>query len=391
MPLKLTRRKGSAVWYITGTIAGQRIRESLDTAKREIAEEALNHRERQLRRAAIYGPEIVKTWADAVLRYEETRAPAPGQAALLTRLTTHFGPNTLLKDIDQDRVDAAVRALCASDAAPATKLRNVISPIRAVLTVAARRGWCKPPSFEVPDGATGQKRTRWLTPAEFVALRDEAAPHLRPLIVFLACTGARLGEALALDWIDVDLPHGRAWLRDVKSKPGEQRDRLLELPPAAIAAMAAMTYPALDPRDRLVKDEEGRRVMVASREGRVFRTDEGRAYPDSEDGGGQVRSAWATACRRAGFAGSWQGDERGKRRWTPADVTPHVLRHTWASWRYAFHRDILRLKDEGDWSSVSLCERYAKLVPEGMLPGIYEAWGLPPAGTQLAQSKRGIA
>lgn len=391
MPLKLVRRKGSAVWYISGTLNGTRIRESTDTSKRESAEETLNNRERELRRAAIYGPSVVKTWADAVLRYEETRSPTAGQAALLKRITRHFGPGVLLKDIDQDRVDAAIRVLCAPDAAAGTKLRNVISPIRAVLGVAARRGWCQVPTFETPEGAGGGKRTRWLTPAEFIALRDEAAPHLRPLVVFLACTGARLGEALGLDWADVDLTHGRATLRDVKSKHGTVRDRILDLPPAAVAAMAVMIYPALDPHGRVMKDRDGRRIMVASREGRVFRTDEGGAYPDSETGGGQVRTAWATACRRAGFAGSWQGREDGARWWTPADVTPHVLRHTWASWRYAMHKDLLRLKEEGDWSSVSLCERYAKLVPAGMLPGILEAWGLPPTGTPLAQPDRATA
>ncbi|MBD0274489.1 MAG: hypothetical protein ICV73_21460, partial [Acetobacteraceae bacterium] len=61
------------------------------------------------------------------------------------------------------------------------------------------------------------------------------------------------------------------------------------------------------------------------------------------------------------------------------EVTPHVLRHTWASWHYAVHRDVLLLKAEGDWEDVKLVERYAKLVPEALVPEILAVWGLPPA------------
>jgi hypothetical protein len=51
---------------------------------------------------------------------------------------------------------------------------------------------------------------------------------------------------------------------------------------------------------------------------------------------------------------------------------------------------LLRLKVDGDWSTVALVERYAKLVPEAMLPEILAAWGLPAGdvGTSLTQRAR---
>jgi len=234
------------------------------------------------------------------------------------------------------------------------------------------------------------RRTRWLRPQEAQALVAAAAPHLRPLITFIYCTGARLREALGLEWGDVDLANARAVLRNVKAKPGDVRDRHVDLPPAAIAALSAIVCSTM---------VDGKAVPTDRRAGAVFRRDDGLAYATLESvGGGQIKAAWATACRKAGFAGDWHQGNQGVRRerrldprtnsivvrewpivrrwWTPRDVTPHVLRHTWASWRYAFHRDILRLKAEGDWSSVSLVERYAKLVPAGMLPGILAAWGM---------------
>ena len=47
------------------------------------------------------------------------------------------------------------------------------------------------------------------------------------------------------------------------------------------------------------------------------------------------------------------------------EYTAHDLRHSWASWHYALHKDLLRLKTEGGWSSVLLVERYAHLLPAG--------------------------
>ena len=53
------------------------------------------------------------------------------------------------------------------------------------------------------------------------------------------------------------------------------------------------------------------------RDGAVFRTARGKAYADRERlAGGQVKTAWAGMCRRAGVTG----------------VTPHTLRHTFATW-----------------------------------------------------------
>jgi integrase len=55
-------------------------------------------------------------------------------------------------------------------------------------------------------------------------------------------------------------------------------------------------------------------------------------------------------------------------------ITPHDLRHSWASWHYALHRDLLALKIEGGWSSVALVERYAHLMPTGLEAEIRAFW-----------------
>lgn len=44
MPLSVTRRKGTSIWWIEGRIAGERIREITGTRDRALAEELRAHR-----------------------------------------------------------------------------------------------------------------------------------------------------------------------------------------------------------------------------------------------------------------------------------------------------------------------------------------------------------
>lgn len=374
MPLKLIRRPGSDTWYIHGTVAGRRVRQATGTTDRRIAEEARAQLEAKLHRAAVYGPKAVVTFAEAVDSYTEVNPPAPLDARHLLKLVDFMGPKRLA-DIDQGLLDAAVRAILRPGAAPATKLRNVIGPTRAVLTHAARRGWCDLPALETPKGASGIRRTRWLTPAEFRALHAAANEHLRPLLTFLVGTGARMGEALLLDWREVNLSIARVTLHEDNTKAGRARE--VDLPPAVVVALANLPH-----REGAVfrpPPVTRKKVVVKVR---TAYHDTGGLY------GGQVSTAWAGACRRAGLLQpTGELDAKGQPIMTPS-ATPHALRHTWASWRYAVHKDLLRLKEEGGWQSVALVERYAKLAPEALLPEILAVWGMTDSPIRNAVSQK---
>jgi integrase len=64
--------------------------------------------------------------------------------------------------------------------------------------------------------------------------------------------------------------------------------------------------------------------------------------------------------------------------------SPHVLRHTWATWHYAVNKDLLLLKREGGWASVAQVERYAHLMPAGYEDEIRRVWGLLGSGHAAA-------
>ena len=352
--LAVVRRAGTAILYLRGTVRGQRVYESAGTDRPDYAEEARAAREAELYRRAIHDEKPRVAFVRAVLSYLETEARPASTKKFVGRLASHFGPTLTCDAIDQAAIDGACRALCRPDAKPATRLRNVITPAKAVLMHAARRGWCPPPRFERTRASPG--RTDWFTPAEAEAMIAAAAGgnrrHLRPLLVFLFCTGARLGEAVALDWQDVDLPNARATLRGVLAdgtrgtKSGA--DRIVDLPPRCVAELAALPHRA----GPVFHSRGPARAPYR-------RTQASRTVPY----GGQIRGAWAGCLKAADI-------ER--------KLTPHHARHTWASWHYAIHKDAMRLRQDGGWSSIQQVERYAKLIPPSLEDAVRHFWGLQP-------------
>jgi integrase len=182
-----------------------------------------------------------------------------------------------------------------------------------------------------------------LLPDEAERLLRAASAHLRPLLIFLLGAGARMSEAIYLDWRDVDLAGARAIFWADRTKAGKRR--VAALPPCVVAALGSLPH----------------------REGPVFRSQLSRPYADHRRAyGGQIDTAWKGAMRRAGL---------------DPELTPHDCRHTWASWHYALHKDLLALKVEGGWSSVALVERYAHLLPAGHEAAIRQFLGWHQAGT----------
>lgn len=336
MPLSIDRKRGKPGLWITGTVAGVRIRRRAQSNDPKLAREEAAVIEAGLLRAQWHGKRPgLHTFGQAVLAYLAHEPRAEAEKARLNRLLRGVG-DVPLHTLDQESVDRLRAVMLRPDAAPATAAREIITPLRAILAFAARRKWCDAPSLDAPRATPG--RTAFLLPAQFEALRDAAAPHLRPLLAFLIGTGARLGEALALEWDAVDLAGGRVRFHADQTKAGKAYTKAL--PPAVVVALAGLPH----------------------RDGPVFRTAQGQPYGARDGAGGHIRSAWATAMRRAGLAG----------------FTPHDLRHSWASWHYAVHRDLLALKAAGGWSSVVLVERYAHLIPAGQEEAIRRVWGIGP-------------
>jgi integrase len=248
MPLKLVRRPNTPNWVIRGTLRGVRVEESTGTGNRTAAEEIRAKREAEILKASIYGRAATASFAEAALSYLQQG----GSRKFLQPVIQYFKTTPLAK-IDQDAIEEGAGKLFPN-ASPATRNRNFYTPTLAVLHHAARKKLCARPIVKRPKPS--KARVRWLTIEEADRLINATADHLRPLVIFLLYTGARVGEGLWLDWRNVDL--ARAHVTFTETKNGEARG--VPLHQRVIAALANL------PR----------------RDGEVFRRPDGLAYVRSK-------------------------------------------------------------------------------------------------------------
>lgn len=200
-----------------------------------------------------------------------------------------------------------------------TRWRQWRTPIKAVLNFRSK-----------PKRRPKSKsRMHWFTPQQaddlIIALQGKRFknPWGPAIGTFLFGTGARTGEALDLDGqTDVLLEYGQAVFRDPKN--GEER--WIDLPGRVIAALSLL--PNL------------------GEPGPLFRRHDGRPYTRRKGSGGELRRMFTAATEEVGL--------------DPAIYTPHVCRHTWATWFYACTKDVLRLRELGGWKSEEYL-RYTKI------------------------------
>ncbi len=322
MPLRLRKRKGSPHYYLRGTIRGVAVDESTGTDSKPAADAIRIKREAGILNRSIHGAASQTGFLEAAVGYLENG----GERRFMIPLLDHFGA-TRLSDIDQQAIERAAIALYPGRA-PATINRQLYTPMSAIIAYGAGRNMCAPLRLRRPRET--MKPVRWMRPDEAEALIEACAPHLQPLVIFLLGTGARLSEALYLDWREVDLGARRVWFPQTKT--GKARG--VPLNSRVVAALAG----------------------IAHREGEVFRTQAGRPYSARPGGGGQIKTGFTAACRRAGITG----------------FTPHGCRHTWATWFYAATRDLRALMELGGWASESMVVRYTHVNPDH-LHGLVEA------------------
>lgn len=349
MPLKLVKRGKTPYWYIRGTIRGVSVDESTGLLERRQAEEVLAIRQAEIVTRSIHGDPAVRTFAEAALSYME----AGGERTHLGPIIRHFGPKKLLAQVGQHDIDEAARKL-KPGAAPSTLNRHIYTPIAAVLHHGARKKWCDKPVIARP--AVPEGRVRWVTYEEAERLIEAASPHLRPLVIFLFSTGARLSEALYLDWRQVDLSGGQVALVNTEAggvagtKSGLSRG--VPLHARAVAALANLKH-----REGAVFrcPIKGLKARNPTREEQLY----GAPYRRRQGGGGQLRNSWSTMLKRAGLA----------------DFTPHDCRHTWATWHYRANRDLPALMEAGGWKSVEMVMRYTHVNTAHLTAGMNRIWG----------------
>jgi integrase len=161
-------------------------------------------------------------------------------------------------------------------------------------------------------------RLRYLEADEEAALVGAAREPLRTIILLGIHAGLRIqAEALTLHRQDVDLARGLVTVQAAYAKSGQTRT--VPLNRVLRAALAPW-------KERVTAGEH------------LFARKDGSAYKS-------IRTAFKTACKGAGLS----------------DVTPHTLRHTFASRLAMAGVDLRTIQELGGWKQLRMVERYAHL------------------------------
>jgi integrase len=352
-------RKPNGIYRLRGTHhgvpAGDR---SLKTRKAEQAEAMREKAERDVFDRIVLGKKPPQKFATLAVDYQNAgRDLGPRAEEIILHLADKD-----LADISPADCDT-IAAQVYPNAKPSTINRNIIAPISAIMNWAADanrvayRKW--------PRRRERQTRTDWRRPSQIEDLLDALpSPQARALFAAYVGCGLRASEAVFLDGRDIapDLSQltvrGTAWDDDEgaaeKGYEGTKgyRDRTVKIPPRA----RELLYP-----------------VVSLEPGRALVNSYGMPWAD--------RNALTATLTRA-----------AKRIGVP-DLSPHVLRHTWATWDYAVHKDTLALMQRGGWTKESLVLRYVHLSDDALKAEITQAnWAIsgqtpPPKNENLREIK----
>lgn len=226
MPLTLYRRGN--IWHYRGSVAGRRLRGSTKTASKPTAQRIAAEVEARYWKGHLDGPEAVVTFANAANLYLDAGKPE----RFIASLNRYWG-DTPIKNISSGAIRQSSLDLYPK-ASGATRNRQAIVPTQAIINHAASLDLCKP--VRVKRWPVEKKERDPATWEWIDAFRAHANPHLGALALFMFCTGARISEAIAITWDDVDFPNRRVLIR--QTKIGEER--WAHIQPVLVAALASL-------------------------------------------------------------------------------------------------------------------------------------------------------
>lgn len=228
MPLKLYRR--GKVWHYRGTVAGRRVRGSCKTTDQATASRQASQIEAREWKCNFDGPQAVLTFAQAAMTYRGAGKPT----RFLDRIEDYW-KDTLVRDIKPSSIKKMALDLYPN-AQNATRNRQGIIPCQAIINHAAESELC---SFVRVSRFKTDKKIKPPFTLDWVDkfCQHAANDYLAALVLFMFATGARISEALAVQWEHVNLKERTALIP--RSKISEQR--LVHLPPRLLACLANLT------------------------------------------------------------------------------------------------------------------------------------------------------
>ena len=229
--VRVPRKDGASSFKACYRDPGKRIRTKTFRRKRD-ASAYLASMAHSINAGAWHDPQEGKVTVEELWRhFERTSAGlAPSTMALYeaqarNHILPHLG-HLPIRSVTKATVKEFLADLRASGVGPAS-VAGTYRLLRRLLNVAVDEGRIPSnPAAKISLGSAGpEKEIRFLTAQEVQAIAGEVADVYRALVLFLAYTGARIGEAAALRVKNVDLMRGRVTISGASVEVnGEQFD-----------------------------------------------------------------------------------------------------------------------------------------------------------------------
>lgn len=307
MPIRLVppRTGRSPYWTIRGTLYGRTVDASTKATDKKTAQKFKERFELELAKDD-QRRRSPTTFAVAADMYVQYRQPKKWDKTCIERLVGVIGEYRLI-DLQQHILIEAANELYP-DAAASTKNRQVIVPAAAILHYAAENNLC--PYIQVKKFKERTPEPRAVSKEIAQALITGSTGEMRLLLVWLFYQGWRISDVLRLQWAHINT--GAAIVRYRISKTDDWRDMPLH--------------------PRVLQELESYHDRV----GKVFHwSDKSNLYRDLRP-----------ICKRLGIR-----------------FTPHMARHSFATWLANAGASPMELMEAGGWKDHKSVLRYAKLDP----------------------------
>jgi len=298
-------------YWMDVQINGKRLRESLKTGDKKLAQQLHDMRKAELWREGVLKEKPKKTFKEACARWVVERShkrSLPDDQLKIKFLLPKIG-NTLLSELTRDKIESVL----PKEVAGATRNRYR-ALIRAMLRAAEREWDWLDRAPVLRTEAEPKRRVAYLTREQAEVLIACLPEKYRMPVRFALLTGLRRSNVFGLTWEAVDLDNSMVHVAAEDAKAGQRI--LVPLNKSAKALLESFPEP---------------------RKGRVW-GDMDRVWANT----------WTAACKRAGVPG----------------FRFHDLRHTWASWHAMAGTPLSVLQELGGWHSHEMVQRYAHLSPE---------------------------
>ena len=314
-------RRGDVWWVEFTTPNGQRVRQSSGTTDERQAQEYLDRLKVRYWEAQRLGVKPKRSWQEAAVRWvkETSDKRSHGKDVAKLRWLDRYLGRLMLHQVTRDEIEKIAERKAGESSR--SNANRYLALIRSILR-RARDDWewldhiPKVRLYREP-----KRRICFLTYEQARRLLAELPAHLKVMARFALATGLRQRNVSYLQWDQVDMSRGVAWIHPDQAKAGKAIGVPLNQEALAVLGERCGEH----------------KVYVFTLKGKPVDRCSTRA--------------WKQALARAGI---------------PSDFRWHDLRHTWASWHVQRGTRLQELMELGGWSSYEMVLRYAHLATENL-------------------------